>query len=99
MRKSTRNGYCDHVQDIRNLSAHVENNGELGWVFGCSLGGEVQFGRREVGWERRRRRNRERECRQIGEHVMVFSNGITDGLLPSVKVSRQCTTISVRIPL
>jgi hypothetical protein len=25
MIKSTRNGYCDHVQDIRNLSARVEN--------------------------------------------------------------------------
>jgi len=30
MIKSTRNGYCDHVQGIRNLSACVENNGELG---------------------------------------------------------------------
>jgi hypothetical protein len=59
------------------------------------LGGEVQFGRGEVGWERRRRRNRGRECRQIGGHIMVFSNGITDGLLPSVKMSRHCTAISV----
>jgi len=42
------------------LSARVENSGELGWVFGCSLGGELQFGRGEVGWERRRRRNRGR---------------------------------------
>jgi len=40
MIKSTRNGYCDHVQSIRNLSACVENSGELGWVVGCSLGGE-----------------------------------------------------------
>ena len=30
------------------------------------MGGWLQFGRREVGWERRRRRNRWRECRQIG---------------------------------
>jgi hypothetical protein len=30
MIKSTRNGYCDHVQGIRNLSACVENSGELG---------------------------------------------------------------------
>jgi len=95
MIKSTRNGYCDHVQDIRNLSAHVENSRELGWVFSSSLGGEVQFGRGEVGWERRRRRNRGRECRQIGGHIMVFSNGITDGLLPSVKMPRHCTAISV----
>jgi hypothetical protein len=40
MIKSTRNGYCDHIQGIRNLSACVENSGELGWVVGCSLGGE-----------------------------------------------------------
>jgi len=68
MIKSTRNGYCDHVQDIRNLSARVENSGELGWVFDSSLGGEVQFGRGEMGWERRRRRNSGRECR----YIMVF---------------------------
>jgi len=60
MIKSTRNGYCDHVQDIRNLSARVENSGEfgmgvwlqfgrsLGWVFGCSLGG-VWEGRGGMG--------------------------------------------------
>jgi hypothetical protein len=103
MIKSTRNGYCDHVQDIRNLSARVENSGELGWEFGCSLGGEVQFGRGEVGWKRRRRRNRGRECWQIGGHIMGFSDGITDELLPSVipseipsvKVPRHCTAISV----
>jgi hypothetical protein len=82
MIKSTRNRYYDHIQDIRNLSARVENSGELGWVFGCSLGGELQFGRGEVGWERRRRRNRGRGCRWIGGHIMVFSDGITDGLLP-----------------
>ena len=49
MIKSTRNGYCDHIQDIRNLSAHVENSGELGWVFGCSLGGERWDGKEEEG--------------------------------------------------
>jgi hypothetical protein len=56
-----------------------------------------------VGWERRRRRNRGRECWWIGGHIMVFSDGITDGLLlsmissviPSVKVSRHYTAISV----
>jgi hypothetical protein len=52
-----------------------------------------------VGWERRRRRNRGRECRSIGGHIMVFSDGITDGrnpsVIPSVKVPRHCTAISV----
>jgi len=72
MIKSTRNGYCDHVQDIRNLSARVENSGDLGWVFGCSLGGELQFGRGEMGWERRRRRNRGRECRQMWAYNGFF---------------------------
>jgi len=49
MIKSTRNGYCDHVQGIRNLSACVENSGELGWVVGCSLGGERWDGKEEEG--------------------------------------------------
>jgi len=44
----------------------------LGWVFGYSLGGELQFGRGEVGWERRRRRNRGRECRQMGAYNGFF---------------------------
>jgi hypothetical protein len=45
----------------------------LGWVFGCSLGGELQFERGEVGWERRRkRRNRGRECRQMGAYNVFF---------------------------
>jgi hypothetical protein len=47
-----------------------------------------------VGWERRRRKNRGRECRSIG-HIMVFSDGITDGFLPSVKVPRHCMAITV----
>jgi len=66
MIKSTRNGYCDHVQDIRNLSARVENSGEFG------MGVWLQFGRGEVGWERRRRRNRGRECRQMGAYNGFF---------------------------
>jgi hypothetical protein len=49
MIKSTRNGYCDHIQDIRNLSARVENSGELGWVFGCSLEGERWDEKEEEG--------------------------------------------------
>jgi hypothetical protein len=95
MIKSTRNGYCDHVQDIRNLSARVENSGEFG------MGVLLQFGRGEVGCERRRRRNRG----SVGRwgHIMVFSDGITDGILPSVIPSvmpsvtapRHCTAISV----
>ena len=93
MIKSTRNGYCDHVQDIRNLSARVENSGEF------RMGVWLQFGRGEVGWERRRRRNKGRECRQMGGYIMVFSDGITVGLLPSVipseKVTGHCTAISV----
>jgi hypothetical protein len=44
----------------------------LGWVFGCSLGGELQFERGEVGWERRRRRNRGRECRQMDAYNGFF---------------------------
>jgi hypothetical protein len=51
-----------------------------------------------VGWERRRRKNRGRKCRSIG-HIMVFSDGITDGFLPSVipsvKVPRHCMAITV----
>jgi hypothetical protein len=66
MIKSTRNGYCDHVQDIRNLSARVENSGEFG------MGVWLQFGRGEVGWERRRRRNKGRECRQMGAYNGFF---------------------------
>jgi len=66
MIKSIRNGYCDHVQDIRNLSARVENSGEF------EMGVWLQFGRGEVGWERRRRRNRGRECWQMGVYNGFF---------------------------
>jgi hypothetical protein len=96
MIKSTRNGYCDHVQDIRNLSARVENSGEFGmgvWLqFGRSLGGERWDGKEEEG---------ETEDESVGRwvHIMVFSDGIPDGLLPSVMPSvtapRHCTAISV----
>jgi len=52
----------------------VEN---LGWVFGCSLGGERWDGKEEEG---------ETEEESVGRwvHIMVFFDGITDGLLPSV---------------
>ena len=49
----------------------------LGWVFGCSLGGERWDGKEEEG---------ETEEESVGRwvHIMVFSDAITDGLLPSV---------------
>jgi len=63
------------------------------------MGGWLQFGRGEVGWERRRGRNRERECRQMGGYIMAFTDGITDiiipSVIPSVTVPRYCTAISV----
>jgi len=96
MIKSTRNGYCDHVQDIRNLSAHVENSGEFGmgvWLqFGSSLGGERWDGKEEEG---------ETEDESVGKwvHIMAFFDGITDGIIPSVMPSvtspRHCTAITV----
>jgi hypothetical protein len=100
MIKSTRNGYCDHVQDIRNLSARVENSGEFGmgvWLqFGRSLGGERWDGKEEEG---------ETEDESVGRwvHIMVFSDGITDKSNPSVIPSvmslvtapRHCTAITV----
>jgi len=48
-------------------------------VFGCSLGGELQFERGEVGWERRRRRNRGRECRQMGAYNVFFRRNTSVG--------------------
>jgi hypothetical protein len=49
------------------------------------MGGWLQFGRGEVG-RGRRRRNRGRECRQSG-YILAFTDGITDGTFPSVKLS------------
>jgi hypothetical protein len=40
MIKSTRTNVVTTYKSIRNLSACVEKRGELGWVVGCSLGGE-----------------------------------------------------------
>jgi hypothetical protein len=45
------------------------------------MGGWLQFGRGEVGWERRKRRNRGRECRQMGGYIMAFTDGITNGIV------------------
>jgi len=65
------------------------------------MGGWLQFGRGEVGWERRRgrrRRNKGRECRQSG-YIMAFTDGITDGqvlsVISPVKVPRHCPAILV----
>jgi hypothetical protein len=64
----------------------------LGWVFGCSWGGERWDGKEEEG---------ETEEESVGRwvHIMVFSDGITDGINPSVILSvkspRHCTAISV----
>jgi len=57
-------------------------------VFGCSLGGERWDGKEEEG---------ETEEESVGRwvHIMVFSDGITDVLLPSVTSPRHCTAISV----
>ena len=63
MIKSTRNGYCDHVQKYKKLECLCWEEWRVG------MGGWLQFGRGEVGWERRRRRrrrNRGRECRHRG---------------------------------
>jgi hypothetical protein len=58
----------------------------LGWVFGCSLGGERWDGKEEEG---------ETEEESVGRwvHIMFFSDGNTDGLLPSVipSVTRHVT--------
>ena len=64
----------------------------LGWVFGCSLGGERWDGKEEEG---------ETEEESVGRwgHIMVFSDRITDesipSVMPSVKAPRHCTAISV----
>jgi len=64
----------------------------LGWVFGCSLGGERWDGKEEEG---------ETEEESVGRwgHIMVFSDGIIDGsipsVIPSVTAPRHCTAISV----
>jgi len=38
------------------------------------MDGWLQFEREEVRWERRRRRNKGRECREMGGYIMVFSD-------------------------
>jgi len=61
----------------------------LGWVFGCSLGGERWDGKEEEG---------ETEEESVGRwvHIMVFSDGSTDGSNPSVIPSLTCH-VTVRL--
>jgi hypothetical protein len=57
-----------------------------------------EFGRGEVGWKEE---EGETEDESVGRwvHIMVFSDGITDGrnpsVIPSVTGPRHCTAISV----
>ena len=70
----------------------LRRGGELGWVVGCSLGGERWDGEEEG----------EIECRQSG-YISIVTDGITDGHVPSVypsvsppvTVPRHCTEIPV----
>jgi hypothetical protein len=80
-------------KSIRNLSACVEKRARVG------MGGWLQFGRGELGWGRRRgrrMRNRGRESRH-SRYISTFTDGITDGHVPSVSspmtVPRHCTEI------
>ena len=78
-------------KSIRNLSACVEKRGRVG------MGGWLQFGRGELGWGRRRK-SRGGESRQ-SVYILAFTDGITDGHVPSVILtlngSRHCTEIPV----
>jgi hypothetical protein len=47
MIKSIRTDVVTPYKSIRNLSACVEKRGELGWMVGCSLGGERWDGEEE----------------------------------------------------
>jgi hypothetical protein len=49
------------------------------------MGGWLQFGKGELGWGRRRR-NRGKESRQSG-YILTFTDGITDGHVPSDSMS------------
>jgi hypothetical protein len=60
----------------------------LGWVFGCSLGGERWDEKEEEG---------ETEEESVGKwgYIMVFSDGRIPSMMPLVKAPRHCTAISV----
>ena len=92
MIKSTRNGYYDHVQGIRNLSACVENSGELNrWL------AAVWEGRGGLGKKKKEKRRKRVSAEEV--YIMVFTDGIPDGYIPSViplvTVPCHCKTISV----
>ena len=82
-------------KSIRNLSVCVEKRGRVG------MGGWLQFGRGELGRERKRR-NRGGESQQ-SVYILAFIDGITDRHVPSVYPSvmltvngpRHCTEIPV----
>jgi hypothetical protein len=65
------------------------------------VGGSVVCSRGELGWGRRRR-NRGGEGRQSG-YILIFADGFTDKIIPSlipsailmVNRARHCTEISV----
>jgi len=57
------------------LSACVENSGELGWVVGCSLGGERWDGKEEKG------ETEEESVGRGGVYIMAFTDGITDEII------------------
>jgi hypothetical protein len=61
----------------------------LGWVFGCSLGGERWDGKEEEG-------ETEKESIDRWVHLMVFTDGSTNGLLLSVLPSVRCH-VTVRL--
>jgi hypothetical protein len=77
------------------LSAYVEKRGELGWVVGCSLGGERWDGEEEGEIE-------EESVGRVGIFFTV-TDGITDrhvpsvypSVIPPVKVSRHYMKIPV----
>jgi len=83
-------------KSIRNLSACVEKSGELGWVVGCSLGGEMWDGKEEGEEEGE---TQEESVGRRGMYIIAFTDGITDGtfqsVIPPVKVPRHCMAISV----
>jgi len=75
--------------------------GELGWVVGCSSGGERRDGEEE-GEEKEEEEEWGRECRQSGS-ILAFTDGIIDGqvssvylsVIPPVNVPRHCTEIPI----
>jgi hypothetical protein len=64
----------------------------LGWVFGCSLGGERWDEKEEEG-------ETEEESVDRWGYIMVFSDeirpSVIPSMMPSVKTPRHCTAISV----